>query len=240
MNVQTDKLIALIAVISIIFVMGLIVDRIFFQDHTVHTQKSGIKQFQERLKKSLEQKGFETRDLSYNTESIFESKDGVLKNYCNLPHLSTKQRLVIQEIIESKTFKQQNIVPTMLAIAWQESSFGLNMNNYDSGASGIFHVMPRNVKYYNKKHKIDMDLRTIETKLVNDFKYSSFHAMNVINFFKKINSDDGRVNWDNVYSGYYAGYRYKAGMKYANQIKQKIKKIESNCYFDDRIRYASK
>jgi len=172
---------------------------------------------------------------TYNINNTIVNKANVeeVKQYCEFDDfkLTEIQNKTIYNIVHSDTIKKENVMYTMLAIAWQESSFGLNMYNNKSGASGVFHVMPHIAKVRNERLQLIIRDEHISKILINNFEYSVDNSLAVLKYFIKVNSKKGYINWNKVYAGYYAGHDYENGAWYSKSIIKKIKRIKKSCKF---------
>lgn len=127
-----------------------------------------------------------------------------------------------------------NLKWTLLAIAWQESSFGLNLENSKSKAMGVFQIMPNQALALGKRNG-DLYKFPTKEKFLEAVKYNidmnSKYSLLILEYFIKVNSKGGFINWNKVWAGYFAGHRYSIGESYSKQIRDKIRHLKRHCSF---------
>ena len=168
------------------------------------------------------------KDIGYmDIPSPKKEETSTSKPYLNCRgiFLHDEQEIVANKVLEFAIDK--DLTWTMLAIAWQESSFGMKRLNANGGASGVMQILPSTAKGIAKKR--NENYKEILPMLVYDDHLNLEYSLEVINYFIKVNKFNGEIKWKNVWAGYYAGHNYHLGYNYANSIFNKIKKLKTKC-----------
>jgi len=115
-----------------------------------------------------------------------------------------------------------NLSYSLQAIVWQESSAGVQRENYISGCFGIGHIRLRT---YLDRHKIK---RTYKNQLIYKHLLTYNDDLNLqamvdeLEFWLKVHDGNFLKSW----ASYFAGYDVKAGLSYARDIQAKIKQLK--------------
>jgi hypothetical protein len=133
---------------------------------------------------------------------------------------SNSQILILKKAKEYG--KKYNLSYTLQAIVWQESSAGIQRENYLSGCFGIGHIRLRT---YLDRHKIK---RTYKNQLIYKHLLTYNDRLNLqamvdeLLFWTEVH--DG--NYVKIWASYFAGYDVKAGLNYARDIRIKINELK--------------
>ena len=135
-----------------------------------------------------------------------------------LENLSYSQReVLIQTYIKAKPFDYHL---TMMAIAWKESSFGKYPINLSDPSCGVFHnlinTVAKDLDTYGKNR--------VCANLIQDFDYSFSEALKVLKYFENYWRDKSgeTLLWSKTVSSYNAGFKWRNGSGYLEDIKQRI------------------
>lgn len=114
---------------------------------------------------------------------------------------------------------------SLAAIAWKESSAGLNLVRFDppyeywSASYGVFHNYLKTVMS-EEGCTTARCASKIAQNLMTNFKYSAQHAVKTLEYWKKVS---GKGNYYDIWKGYNDGYQNTArGKAYSVDIGDKI------------------
>ena len=115
---------------------------------------------------------------------------------------------------------------TMVALAWQESSFGVDVVS-DAGACGVWQIMPSSfIKRYKDdfiEDGVEITEQVLGALLLNDIELNAAAALEEIKFWQAVY---GKAEWDKIYASYNGGW---AGNKlYAAQVREKVRAVMRN------------
>lgn len=111
---------------------------------------------------------------------------------------------------------------SLAAIAMRESSGGKYMINLQDPSAGVFHITINNALSYLKWKDNNFNRNRAAQLLIEDFTMSAEFAMINLQFWKDLHGD----NWRKIWASYNAGYNWKNGVDYSNDISKKIQKIK--------------
>ena len=128
----------------------------------------------------------------------------------------SKSQLEIAQFAYDKG-KPHGFPQTMRAIAWQESSFGVNIENAAEGSCGIFGNRADIVS--NRVSTLWAKVTTEEAKhlLINDRDFAASMCIAELKFWQ-----DRRKNWNDVIRSYNAGWCLENGDRYLKEIRSKM------------------
>jgi hypothetical protein len=118
--------------------------------------------------------------------------------------------------------KEHDMAYSLAAIAWKESSAGKYMVNLQDPSAGAFHITINNALVYLKWEDTNFNRNRAAQLLIEDFQLAANFAMINLQFWK----DQYGSNWTKIWASYNAGYNWKNGVKYSQDIARKIKKIK--------------
>ena len=138
-------------------------------------------------------------------------------------HAGEFSKSQLQIMDKAKEFgKPYDLSESLRAIVLQESSAGVQRENYLSGCFGIGHIRLRT---YLDRHKIK---RTYKNQLrykhilTNDDQVNLQAMVDELLFWLEVHDGNHLKAW----ASYYAGYNVKAGLSYARDIQDKIRKLK--------------
>ncbi|MBF84573.1 MAG: hypothetical protein CL489_08875 [Acidobacteria bacterium] len=113
---------------------------------------------------------------------------------------------------------------SLAAIAWKESSAGRNMANWNDPSVGVFHNLLKSVAkregvYGNEEKEVILIVR-----LMHEFEFSAKHAVLELKYWQKQYGKD----WRKIWSSYNAGWNWFNGIKYSDDIANKIQYLKRN------------
>ena len=111
--------------------------------------------------------------------------------------------------------KPHGFPQTMRAIAWQESSLGVNLENVAEGSCGIFGNRADIVR-----NRVSWKVLTTEDArqlLINDRDFAASMCIAELKFWQ-----DRRKNWNDVIRSYNAGWCLENGDRYLKEIRSKM------------------
>lgn len=120
--------------------------------------------------------------------------------------------------------KKHNMAYSLAAIAWKESSAGVNLRNPRDPSAGVFHVTVRNALHYAGWENTEPNQQVMYELLQLDFDTSANYAIKNLTFWR----DAYKVGWKKTWQYYNGGRSYsEASRKYAEDIAAKVRKIKS-------------
>lgn len=132
------------------------------------------------------------------------------------PYFTPEQLLTMQRAYDAGDDLGMNYA--LAAIAWKESNAGENLVNHRTNDYGVFQ---NHLKTVASREGVKPSKR-LAKRLVNDFDYSLNHAISELSFWKQVRKDRLR----DILASYNAGYNLSAGRKYANDVLNKISKLQ--------------
>ncbi len=128
----------------------------------------------------------------------------------------SKSQLEVAQFVYDKG-KPHGFPRTMQAIAWQESSFGVNLENKSEGSCGIFGNKADIVS--NRVSTLWATVTTEEAKhlLINDRDFAADMCIAELKFWW-----ERRETWDDVIRSYNAGWNLRNGGRYLREIRDKM------------------
>ena len=118
--------------------------------------------------------------------------------------------------------KEHDMAYSLAAIAWKESSAGKYMINLQDPSAGVFHITINNALVYLKWKDTNFNRNRAAQLLIQDFQLAANFAMINLQFWK----DQHGENWSKVWASYNAGWNWKNGRKYSQDIANKIRMIK--------------
>jgi len=110
---------------------------------------------------------------------------------------------------------------SLAAVAWQESSAGVQLENPNDPSSGVFHVTVGNALHYSGWEDTEANRQVMYGVLKHDFDTSAEYATLNLKFWIRLHGED----WMKVWASYNAGYNVSAGAGYSRDIAEKVKVI---------------
>jgi len=139
-----------------------------------------------------------------------------------LQNLSTDQKKILVWVYEKA--EPYDLKWTMMAIAWQESSFGKYLIGRTSPDYGIFQV---NINSFERRYSnhwremgVNFDREQVAYYLINDKELNFVASLEEILFWRDIHNG----NWNKIWASYNGGY--KGNFNYAQKIKAKIRALK--------------
>jgi hypothetical protein len=114
----------------------------------------------------------------------------------------------------------------MAAIAWQESKFGKWMINLSDPSCGVFHNLLKSVAKREGKSVSKFSQARICEQLIEDFDFSFSQSLAELEYWKNYWKSKGYKNnelWRRTVMSYNAGFNYKNGKTYLDNIIKKIR-----------------
>ncbi len=128
---------------------------------------------------------------------------------------SAKQREIAQFAYDQG--KPHGFPKTMRAIAWQESSFGVNLENKAEGSCGIFGNRVDIVCIRLNQDGRASSEEAVREWLMDDAYFSARMCIVELKYW-----DSKRDNWDDVIRSYNAGWNLRNGNRYLKEIREKM------------------
>ena len=130
-------------------------------------------------------------------------------------YFSAKQREIAQFAYDRG--KPHGFQKTMKAIAWQESSLGVNLENEQEGSCGIFGNKVGVVYRRLLQRGMIADKESIREWLIEDRDFAANMCIAELKYW-----DSKRDNWDDVIRSYNAGWDLRNGNRYLKEIRAKM------------------
>jgi len=190
---------------------------VHFEELDLNMEVQDLKLFE--IKKELKEV---RRSLSFSpAKKTLVCQDGIF--------LTEKQAEVANKV--ANFAKDHDLVWSMTAIAWQESSFGKNLEHATSGAAGVMQLYPTTA--VNIARQLGYKFESTE-QLMKELKYdldlNLEFSLHVLKYFIRLHSRNGYTNWNNVWASYYAGHNVSIGHKYyAPMVREKVRTLRSKC-----------
>ncbi len=128
----------------------------------------------------------------------------------------SKSQLEIAQFAYDKG-RQHGFPQTMRAIAWQESSFGVNLENKSEGSCGIFGNKADIVCTRLLQDGRIASKEAVREWLMDDAYFAANQCIAELNFWQ-----DRRKNWNDVIRSYNAGWHLENGDRYLKEIRSKM------------------
>ena len=154
--------------------------------------------------------------------TLYDQYYGIPKiNGWKLRPMSDKQKEVLAWAFDKGA--DAGYPETMWAIAWQESSCGENLENphdRSDGSYGIFGSTIRSAanRFHKHYHMILSD-QEVQDLLVYYPDFAAAACIWELDFWKKVR---GEGRWTQIWASYNAGWAWKKGLDYADDIREKI------------------
>lgn len=139
-----------------------------------------------------------------------------------LKSLDDNQRAVLLKIyINAKPFDWHL---TMMSIAWKESKFGKYPINLQDPSCGVFHNLVDTVIKGNEYRKDSYTRNRVCSSLIDDFDFSFTEALRVLKYFENYwkSKNGGRLWWSKSVASYNAGFSWRNGDGYLEDIKKRV------------------
>lgn len=147
--------------------------------------------------------------------SGYASTDG-----CSI--FNESQRALLQAAYEQG--KPRNYGYSLAAMAWKESSAGVQPINWNDPSFGPYHALIKTVSN-RYKAKDQYEEFALASRLMHDFKFASEAAMDELDFWNKVH----KGNWMKIWQGYNGGYSNSRDSKtHANNIAGKVRFLIAN------------
>ena len=139
--------------------------------------------------------------------------------YNELERLSVSQQRVLARTYN--TAKQYNLEYTMTAMAWNESRFGLKMENKRTKDYGVFGINLKSFKrrFGHKLEGLEVDDEAIKTALKESYELNFKSSLAEIRYWQKQRKGD----WQLMVRSYNAGWNHENGKGYAKGIARHIR-----------------
>ncbi|MCK5536989.1 MAG: hypothetical protein KAI79_09190 [Bacteroidales bacterium] len=139
--------------------------------------------------------------------------------YNELERLSVSQQRVLARTYN--TAKQYNLEYTMTAMAWNESRFGLKMENKRTKDYGVFGINLKSFKsrFGHKLKGLNASDKAIKTALKESYELNFKSSLAEIRYWQKHRNG----NWQLVVRSYNAGWNHSNGKRYAKGIARHIR-----------------
>lgn len=113
-----------------------------------------------------------------------------------------------------------NLSYSLAAIAWQESSAGVQLKNPSDPSSGVFMVTTKNALHYAGWEDTEANHAVMYEVLQYDFNTSAEYALMNLKWWVRLHGD----NWKRSWASYNSGYNWdsKAGRMYSKGVEEKV------------------
>ena len=151
--------------------------------------------------------------------ALFFSALSVADSCKPVEDLSRKQ---VQTLYQSYNYGvEYDMGLTLAAIAWQESNAGLYPINISDPSFGVHHILLTTAMKRSDIKNTGYHRNMLAASLL-DHDVSASYAIKEIKYWFGYHRSD----WYKVWASYNAGHNYKAGVSYANKIREKVKLIK--------------
>lgn len=129
----------------------------------------------------------------------------------------------LNTLIQSYKYgKKYGLGYTLAAIAWQESQAGLYPVNISDPSFGVHHILLTTAMKRGKVRNTSFHRNMLASELLNH-DVSASYAIKELKYWKRYH----KGNWKRIWASYNAGHNFKNGLKYSQQIEEKIQKIKT-------------
>tara|TARA_R110000803_G_scaffold13482_9_gene37907 strand:- start:1539 stop:2066 length:528 start_codon:yes stop_codon:yes gene_type:complete len=161
------------------------------------------------------------------------AEQAVAKRCTELHSMNAKQiNIMVQSYILGE---KQDLGYTLSAIAWKESQAGSYPINISDPSFGVHHILITSAIKRSGLKDTSFNRNRLAAKLL-EHKVSSMYAIQELKFWQRKYEND----WIKVWASYNAGYSWQNGLKYANDIKQRIQLIKLCLIPKSKSKFESK
>ena len=109
---------------------------------------------------------------------------------------------------------------TLAAIALKESSLGKEVENHGDGKLGSYGIFGNQLSMVCKRTGFSEEVA--KDKLINVKEFAAWCAVAELYYWKTLHEWKG---WEHLWAHYNAGFDYRKGLKYAEDIARKINQL---------------
>lgn len=141
--------------------------------------------------------------------------------------LDNSQKSFIKHAYDTLEAYPDDFIYALLAIAWQESSFGKNVYNYNDPSCGAFQqiLADHYLKHLEIRDKTLWRKSELCLKLIENQDFALSQAIDRLREWQE-KYQDKWGKWEYIFRSYNAGSSHEKGKNYAKMIKARIKVLE--------------